>query len=75
MVRQHPVGETVGHQFHRTNFFHGARVHGFQHVASDFGLVMIMQLFVNTGHGLHIAGYYQQVVADHQYSDVLIEFS
>jgi hypothetical protein len=42
MVNQHPVGQAVGDQFHRTVFFHGAGIHGFHHLAGDFGLVMIM---------------------------------
>ena len=75
MVHQHPVGQAVGDQFHGTDFFHSAGIHGLQHVAGDFGLVMIMELFVYAGHRFHITGYYQQIVADNQNRYLLVEIS
>ena len=47
---QNLLDQAVGHQFNRTDFFHGAGIHGFQHLSGDLCLAVVMQPSIHTRH-------------------------
>ena len=65
----------MGHQFHGTHVISGAGIHSFQHITGDFGLMVMVQILVDTGHRFDKPGNYQKVVADNQNGDIFIKFS
>ena len=72
MLVQHPMWQAMGNQLNGASLFDFTVIHHLDHFSGEFGMAMVMQALIHTGHRFDMPGYHHQIVTDDDDGDFMI---